>query len=178
MRWVEFGGTSSCRPLSQQERETPCWVLIPESCSSAFFLHFPYTANMRITFLFVCYKVLAALPYSFMPSAAVFWIKPGQLLIRSPWLHASSQIISSTPVLLTTDCVWNVSVPPETAAGARARGWVGSCWKCTAGCLHHDPRQQRSDGLFNPADTGWSFAFIKTWFAQSSRPRKAVMSCF
>lgn len=108
---------------------------------------------MRITF---CQGVsvpcaVSTSIFMVLPSAAAFLeFKSQQLVRRSSQLHGSSQIISSTPLLLTTACTWNVSVPLENTVGAHPRGWVGPS------CLCHNPRQQRVDELFRPAKTGWS----------------------
>lgn len=91
---------------------------------------------MRITF---CQGVsvpcaVSTSIFMVLPRAAAFLeFKSQQLVRRSSQLHGSSQIISSTPLLLTTACAWNVSVPLENTAGAHPRGWVGPS------CLRHNP---------------------------------------
>lgn len=109
--------------------------------------------------------------YAFAVSSCIFEFKSQQLVRRSSQPHGFSQIISSTPLHLTTACAWNVSVPLENTVGAHPRGWVGSS------CLHHIPRQQRADELLRPAKTGWSimnktFFWINSstfWFSRSKQ---------
>lgn len=141
---------------------------------STFYFTFPLHSQcedyiwLRYIFPLCCERFYI---YAFAISSCSFEFKSQQLVRRSSQPHGSSQIISSTPLLLTTACAWNVSVPLENTVGAHPRGWVGSS------CLHHISRQQRADELLRPAKAGWSiineiFFWINWptfWFSRSKQ---------
>lgn len=132
--WVEFKSTYSWKHKIEAQYK----IFIKETFNF-FFFTFPLHSQCE-DYIFLRYISPLCCErfhiYAFAVSSCIFEFKSQQLVRRSSQPHGSSQIISSTPLLLTTACAWNVSVPLENTVGAHPRGWVGSS------CLHHNSEQK------------------------------------